>query len=180
MDKAGKRKFVDELIRRAENSQGSVIVGYQGLRVKELEELRREIKKVPADCFVIKNSLAKLAVKTKNSLKKWEGLVSSLSGPKMLAINYGDVVKMVKILVDFANKHENLKIERGLVEGRILPAEDLKLLAALPSREVLLNRLLLGLSLPLRRLMGIANSSVGRLLVVLTEISKKKEGEMAK
>jgi large subunit ribosomal protein L10 len=87
---------------------------------------------------VVKNSLLSIALKGTEFLP----LDDHLKGPRALMMNFGDVVEPTKILVEFAKKNDKLEIEAGVLDGKLLSREQIRALAELPSREILLGKLL--------------------------------------
>ena len=118
------------------NSAAVVLTEYRGLTVKHMKDLRRSLGE-DASYAVAKNTLALIAAKEAGV----EGLDEQLSGPTALAFIKGDVAQVEKGLRDFAKANPLLVIKSGVLEGKILDADQVKKLADLESREVLLAKL---------------------------------------
>ena len=118
------------------NSAAVVLTEYRGLTVKHMKDLRRSLGE-DASYAVAKNTLALIAAKEAGV----EGLDEQLSGPTALAFIKGDVAQVAKGLRDFAKANPLLVIKSGVLEGKILDADQVKKLADLESREVLLAKL---------------------------------------
>src|SRR5699024_6489345 len=114
-------------------SSGALLTEYRGLTVEQLKDLRRAMGD-NADYKVAKNTLTKIAAKEDGV----EGLDEELVGPIAIAFVKGDISVVAKALRDFAKYNEKLVIKNGVLEGAIIPAEDVAKLANLESREVLL------------------------------------------
>ena len=113
-----------------------MLTEYRGLTVKNLKDLRRSLGE-DASYAVAKNTLALIAAREAGV----EGLDAQLTGPTALAFVKGDVATAAKTLRDFAKANPLLVIKSGVLEGKILDADQVKKLADLESREVLLAKL---------------------------------------
>lgn len=138
MNKSAKERVVAELHKKLKDVKLAVLADYSGIKVKEITDLRNELRKAESEFRVVKNNLLSIALKDTDFLP----LDDHLKGPRALMMNFGDVVEPTKVLVEFAKKNDKLEIEAGVLDGRILSREQIKALAELPSREVLLGKLL--------------------------------------
>ncbi len=124
---------VKELADNFRGANAVVITEYRGLSVKQLAELRGKLRGT-ATYSVAKNTLTLLAAKD----AEVDGLNDLFVGPTAIAFVTGDPVEAAKALRDFAKAHDKLVIKGGVLEGKVLSAEDVSKLANLESREVLL------------------------------------------
>jgi len=132
---AAKKDVVAEIKDSVSNAAAVVFVDYRGLTVEEIGELRAELRNNDASMKIYKNTLTKLAADELNL-----DISEALTGPS--AMVYGnDVVSPVKIVSEFAKKHEILKIKAGVIEGKVADMDELRQIATLPSREGLLTML---------------------------------------
>lgn len=138
MNKSAKEQIVAELHEKLKDVKLAVLADYSGIKVKDITDLRNNLRKAESEFKVVKNNLLSIALKDTEFLP----LDDHLKGPKALMMNFGDVVEPTKILVEFAKKNDKLEIEAGVLDGRILSRDQIKALAELPSREVLLGELL--------------------------------------
>lgn len=130
-----KKQIVDEIINKLKNSESVIIFQYQGLTVEELSALRRELKNVDSDIKVYKNTLLKRAA---DELKI--NLNEFLEGPN--AILFGKtLLEPIKVVSEFAKKHDKLNIRVGVISGNIADISVIKEYASIPSREGLLTML---------------------------------------
>lgn len=130
-----KKQIVDEIINKLKNSESVIIFQYQGLTVEELSTLRRELKNVDSDIKVYKNTLLKRAA---DELKI--NLDEFLEGPN--AILFGKtLLEPIKVVSEFAKKHDKLNIRVGVISGNIADISVIKEYASIPSREGLLTML---------------------------------------
>jgi large subunit ribosomal protein L10 len=149
----------------------SVMVSHTSrLTVAEATELRAKLRASKAIHKVVKNTLAIKAAQG----SKFESLVKLLEGPTALTITAGDVSAPAKVLVDFAKEHENLKLRGGVVDGKEAGVEDLRAIATLPSREVLLAKLFGQLNAPISRLVQVLNGPPRGLVLALNAVAQKK------
>jgi large subunit ribosomal protein L10 len=138
LDRSKKEQVVAELQEKLKGVKLAVLVDYSGLNVTKITELRNELRKSDAEIRVIKNTLFKLASKD----LEFNLFDEHLKGPLALIMNFGDVVEPTKVLVDFAKKNAALELKVGVMNGAFLTKEQIQTLSELPSREVLLGKLL--------------------------------------
>jgi large subunit ribosomal protein L10 len=138
LDRGTKEKVIAILHEKIQNAELVVLADYSGLNVEEITVLRNALRKSDTELRVVKNTLFEIASRGTDVA----ALESYLNGPLAIALNHGDVVEPVKVLVDFARKNANLEIVAGALDGKVLTREQLQVLAELPSREVLLAKLL--------------------------------------
>ena len=130
-----KKNIVKEIVDKLKKSESVIIFQYQGMTVEELSTLRRELREVKADVKVYKNTLLKRAA---DELKL--NLDDFLEGPN--AILFGEtLLEPIKIVSDFAKKHEKLDIRVGVISGSVADLNAIKEYASIPSREGLLTML---------------------------------------
>lgn len=130
-----KKQVVDEIINNLKTSESVIIFQYQGLTVEELSNLRRELKSVESEVKVYKNTLLKRAA---DELKI--NLDGFLEGPN--AILFGkSLLEPIKIISEFAKKHDKLDIRVGVISGSVADTSVIKEYANIPSREGLLTML---------------------------------------
>lgn len=132
-----KKEIVAELKERLERSQVAILADYKGLDVAAMNDLRRKLRADDIEFRVVKNTLLlRAAQDTDTALLK-----DHFKGPSAVALSYEDPVAPAKILTQFAKDNDQLEIKAGVMSGKVLDLTDLKALAALPSKEVLLGQL---------------------------------------
>jgi large subunit ribosomal protein L10 len=136
MARSDKAAAVAELAEEFRGSSAVVLTEYRGLTVRQLTDLRRSLG-VSASYAVVKNTLTKIAAKEAGI----EGIEDHLVGPSAIAFVKGDPVDAAKGLRDFARANPVLVIKGGVLEGKLLTADEIRKLADLESREVLLARM---------------------------------------
>jgi large subunit ribosomal protein L10 len=138
LNRSAKERVVAELHEKLKDVKMAVLAGYSGIKVKDITDLRNDLRKAESELRVVKNNLLSIALKETEFLP----LDDYLKGPKALMMNFGDVAEPTKILIEFAKKNAKLEIEAGVLDGKLLSRDQIKALAELPSREILLGKLL--------------------------------------
>lgn len=158
--KAAKVAEVQEKIKKAKSV---IIYDYRGLTVEEVTGLRNEMRKAGVEYLVLKNGIVERAAKAAGVD---ESVNEMLKGPSAFAFGYEDAVAPAKILKEYIRKTKKCALKGGIVEGKVEGAETINAIADLPSREVLIARLL-----------GSMMSPISGLAIVLDQIAKKLEAE---
>jgi large subunit ribosomal protein L10 len=171
LSKALKKEVVKEYNGKFKSHPYLFVVEYKGLTVKEMETLRRNLKRAEAELKVIKNSLLRIASRD-TDVEKIQDL---FSGPTAVAISKEDPVSVAKVFTDSLKVLPVLKLKGGVVEGRVLDANEIIKLSKLPPREMLYSQLLGLLSSPLSNLMGTLMELQRRLLYALNAVKEMKE-----
>ena len=130
-----KKAVVDEIKEKFANAKSVVLFDARGLKVSEVNELRRNLRESGSDYKVYKNTLTKRAVETTDY-----DLAKYLEGPTAISFST-DELAPVKILSDFAKTHDALELKVGIVEGKVADVNELNEYAKIPSREGLLTML---------------------------------------
>jgi len=138
LDKQTKEKTIAELQDKLRKAQLAILAGYTGMNVEKINALRNELRKAGTEFRVIKNTLFGIA----SEKTDYEGLKGHLRGPLAVVLTYEDVVAPTKILSEFAKKNAELDVKVGMMGGKLLDRKQLEALASLPSREVLIAKLL--------------------------------------
>jgi large subunit ribosomal protein L10 len=128
---------VEAIKGRLDGSVAALLTEYRGLKVAELGELRASLRGSSTEYRVLKNTLTSIAVREAG----YEDLVGLLQGPTAVAFVHGDPVQAAKDLAEFARTHPALIVKGGVMDGKVLGADEVRRLATLESREVLLARL---------------------------------------
>jgi large subunit ribosomal protein L10 len=166
-----KQQIAQDLHERFERAKVVILTDYKGLNVAAMTELRRRLREAGIDYQVVKNSLLErasvdtLAARIKDEFK----------GPSAIALSYEDPVAPAKVLTQFAKENDKLKIRVGVLNGRAMREADIKNLANLPSREVLLAQVLGVLNAVPTALVRVLNAVPGGLVNVLNAIKEKKQ-----
>jgi len=146
----------------------AVLTEYRGLTVRQLSDLRKQLKAAAAEYKVVKNRLARLAVKD----LELDPLGTHFKGPTGLVFTAKDPVPVAKALQAFVRANPALTIKLGFVEGKVVQPAELKALADLPSKEALRSQLVGALQGPLSQLVSLLTAPQRELVQVLEARSK--------
>ena len=167
-----RENLVDQVKSGVDKNKNIFIFSYSNVSSFQLGELRKKLKLAGADVYVSKNAIAQIALKN----LKQDILAERIKGQTAFVWSSADSAQISKILVGFAKECEHVKLQGGLLEGKILEQNDIKRLSDLPSREVLLAQLLGTIQAPVTRLMYCLNAKSQDLLSILKQYSEKKGG----
>jgi len=165
-----KKEVVKELTEKIKAAKSLVLTDYRGLTVEQDTDLRNALRKAGVEYKVVKNTLTRFAAK-ENGL---DGLDSFLNGPTAIAMSDTDPVAPAKILSEYTKKYEKLELKVGVVEGKVIDVNGIKALADLPSREVLIAKVLGGFNAPISGFVNVLNGNLRGLVVALNAIAEKK------
>ena len=170
--KEQKAEQVDLLTEKLKKAKVAVLTDYRGLTVSQMQELRGKLRTGNVEYRVIKNTLARRAADAAG----YKDLESELKGPVAIAFGYDDLSLPPRLINEFV-RTTRLKVDvvGGLVEGRVVDRDQMRQLADLPSREVLLAQLLGTLQSPVAQLVGIMQTPVQQLIGVLDAYKSKLE-----
>ena len=157
-----KKPIVDEIIEHLTDAKSAVLADYRGITVEQDTILRKKMRDAGVVYKVYKNTMIKRAV----AGTAFEALVADLEGPTAIAISKDDATAPARILHEFAKTADKLQLKSGVVEGTYYDTDGIKVIATIPSREVLLSRLL-----------GSMQSPVTNFARVVKQIAEKKETE---
>jgi large subunit ribosomal protein L10 len=171
LDRKTKERVVAELHEKLKHFNLAVLANCSGLNVEKITTLRNALRKTDTELRVVKNTLLRIASKETDLT----GMHDYFTGPLAVALNYGDAVETAKVLIDFAKKNADLEIRAGMLNGKVITSEQLNALATLPSREILLGKLLSVLVGGQTGLVGVLSAVPRSLLQVLDAYRIKKE-----
>ena len=170
--RVSKNLIIDEITREIKSKPVFFVADHSGLSASSLDKLRAKLRAAKARYVVVKNSLGRKAFE-KAALGEIGG---SLKGSTGIAFTSGDPVVSSKALMEFAKENESFKLQTGFVNGQVIGADQIKVLANLPSREVLIARVVGGIQAPLSRLVGVLAGTMRKAVTVLDAIARKKGG----
>ena len=152
----------------------AILTDYRGMSTQEMTVLRRRLGESGTNYKVVKNTLAQLAAGRAGK----DNLGSSFEGPVAIALGYGDIVEPARVLTDHIRALKvNLDIKGGFLGDRLLTLEDINTLSSLPSRKVLLARVLGGMQGPILALVNCLANPIRGISGVLQARIKQLEGE---
>ena len=176
-----KQGIVEDIKTKFETCKSAVLIDYRGLTVEEVTNLRNKFREAGVEYRVLKNTMIRRAVDALGM----EGLEPVLEGPTAVAFGMEDAVAPAKIISDFIKETEKTEIKAGVLEGKVvdvaggktagaLPGSTVKALASLPSREVLLAKVLGSMNAPITGFVTALSGNIRNLLYVLNAIGEKK------
>ena len=146
------------------------IIKYSGLSSPDLTTLRASLKVSRANFFVVKNSVARRALKGSGL----DQVLKSIEGPCGLVFSKDEPVEASKVLCNFTKDHEQLKLEAGFLQDKILEKKDIEALAKLPSKEVLRAQVVGAIKSPITGIVMVLNSTLKKFVICLDQIKQKK------
>ncbi|HBF0553452.1 TPA: 50S ribosomal protein L10 [Clostridioides difficile] len=158
-----KSEVVSEIVEKLQKSSAAVVVDYKGLTVEEVTELRKQMREAGVDYKVYKNTLVRRAAKEVGIEQFNDEL---LVGTNAIAFGYDDPVAPARILKGFMDSNPKMKLKMGIVEGAFYDESKIVEMANIPSREVLIAKLLGSLKAP-----------VSNFAYLIDAIAKKAEGQ---
>ena len=175
MARPEKAQAVAEITERFQEASAALLTEYRGLQVGEIAEVRGALRDANTEYKVLKNTLARIAVREVGL----EELVEMLEGPTAIAFVKGDAVEAAKALDDAAKKFPVLVIKGGVISGKVIDADQARQLAKLESREVQLAKIVMMVNQPLQQTANVLSALLRDLGSMLAQvISKKESGEL--
>ncbi len=168
-----KAQSIDKLEKELSSASIGILTDYRGLKTPEINGLRRKLQDIGGDYKVVKNTLVKKAAEKLNRSE----ITGSFEGPVAIAFGYGDISQLAKTFADHVRIAKiTLVVKGGFLSDRKLSPAEITTIAALPSREILIGKVLGGLKSPLYLLVGALSSPVRGLQNVLQARIKQMEG----
>ena len=172
MNRTEKAQAISELSEGIGNATNAFLMSFKGITVPQVTELRRQVREAGSEYLVVKNTLALIAVKDSPLV----ALKDQFSGETAVAFNKTDAVVLAKALTKFAKDVPTVQFKGAMLNGQIVPATQIQAIAALPSRDELLSKLLYLMQHPIRGLAIVLNANIRNLAVVLDQVAKQRGG----
>ena len=173
MARPEKVEQVELLTGKLKNAKAAVLTDYRGLTVSQLQDLRGRLRSQDVEYRIVKNTLARRAA-VEVGHEEFQDL---LKGPVAIAFGYGELGVPARVLGDFSRQTRlRLDIVGGLIEGRVMGPEQVRQIADLPPRDVLLARLLATLQSPVAQLVATMEAPLQQLGGLLEAYREKLEG----
>lgn len=171
-----KQAAVASLKEQLSTAKGIVLTGYKGLTVAQDMKLRAKFREAGVSYHVVKNTMVRIAA---NEIGL-EGLDPVLNGTTAIAVSTEDAVAPAKVIYDFIKenkleKTEVLTIKLGVVEGKVIGVDEVKALASLPPREVLIAKVLGSMQAPISGMVNVLQGTIRNMVYVLDAIRAQKE-----
>ena len=157
---AQKEKEVEELAAKIKEAKIVLLTDYRGISVEQVTNLRADLRKSNSEYRVIKNNITRRAL----AKCEYEGLEDLLEGPTAVVMNNEDYLDAAKAIYNFAKDNDFYKIKGGIIEGKVMTAEEIITLAKLPSKETLIGMLA-----------GALLGNISKLAVALDAVRAQKE-----
>ncbi len=157
-----KKEEVSKLAEKIKEAKLVLLTDYRGINVEDVTNLRKELRNINADYKVIKNNITKRALAECGI----SGLEDQLEGPTAVIMTNDDYLEPTKAIYNFSKNNDFYKIKGGVVEGKVLSADEIITLAKLPSRQELLSMLA-----------GSLLANISKLAVALDQVKAQKEAE---
>ena len=155
-----KKEEVSKLAERMKETKIILLTDYRGINVADVTELRTELRKSKSEYRVIKNNITRRALAEAGI----EGLEELLEGPTAVVMNNDDYLETAKAIYNYSKANDFYKIKGGVIDGKVMSAEEIITLAKLPSRETLLSMLA-----------GALLGNISKLAVALDQVKAQKE-----
>ena len=168
---AQKQEVINEIKEAVQNSKSVTIVEYRGLNVAQVTDLRNQYRESGSNYKVYKNTMVSLALKELG----YEGYEEFLKGPNGFVFSNEDMAKGPKVSADFSKKNDKLIIKAGLLDGKVLSADEVKAVAKLPTKEVLVAMALGGLNAPITGFANVLQGTIRKLVYAVDAIREKQE-----
>lgn len=157
-----KEEEVKALAEKLKSAKVIILTDYRGINVADVTKLRSDLRNVNSEYKVIKNNIIKRAL----DMNGETGLDELLSGPTAILMGEEDYLEPAKVIYNFTKKNDFYKIKGGIIEGKVMTAEEIITLAKLPSKQELLSKLA-----------GCLLANISKLAVALDQVRAQKEAE---
>jgi len=151
-------------------ASNAFLIDFKGITVPQVTELRKQVRETKSGYVVVKNTLALIALKDSPIVAMRE----HFTGSTAIAFNANDAVMLAKALTKFAKDVPALRFKGAMLDGQVVPTEQIQTIATLPSREELVSKLLFLLQSPIRGLVTVLQANIRNLAVVLDQIEKQR------
>ena len=171
MARPEKEAAVQEIVDIIGEAKGVFLTDYKGLSVEEISEFRAKCREADVSYMVVKNTLARLASRKVG----YDDLVEHLKGPSAIAFSYEDPSAPARVIKEFNKKNDKPEIKVSIFEGNFYGPDKMAEIAALPSREELLTKMVSGFNAPIQGLVGSLGGILSQLVRTLDAVRLSKE-----
>ena len=165
-----KDAVIAEVTQLLTDTENVFVSDYRGLTVAQLTELRDKLRESGASFTVVKNTLGGIAAERAHR----DAIKEMLSGPTAVTFCGDDLVGAAKALSDFAKAHPELEVRGGLLDASVIDAAGIKVLASLPSRDVLIAQLVGTMAAPMTGLVTVLQGTIGGFVRALDQVAQQR------
>ncbi len=174
MPREKKAQIIDRLQEVFSKCSIGIFTDYRGLSVPQITDLRRKLKEAGIEYKVVKNTLARFAAERAGK----DELAGFFVGPVAVALGYGDITEPARVLADYIGTSKaSLSVKGGFLGDSVLSVEDVMTLSTLPSRELLLAKVVGGMQIPVLALLGCLTTPMRGFMGILQARIQQLEGE---
>lgn len=174
MSREEKAQIINELKEALTRSNIGILTDYRGLNSPEMTDLRRRLKESESEFRVVKNTLARFAAEG-IGMKE---LAECFEGPIAIIFGYGDIIAPTKIITTYSSESkDSFDVKGGFLGDRVLTWDEITTLSKLPSREILLSKVVGQMMGPISALLGSLTSPIRSMIGLLQGRIKQLEGE---
>ena len=166
-----KQIVVKELEQKFKEAKLIIFTDYRGLNVSEISELRNRLRIPGVKYQVVKNTMTEFALRNNGQAE----VIEHIAGPNAVVFSSDDLVNPAKIIHNFIKDYKKLEVKIGLLEGKLLQPDQIKALAELPPREVLIAQVLGTMNAPITGLVYVLNANITALARALSQIAEQKQ-----
>ncbi len=170
MNRTEKAELVDDIRGKFEKADATFLAEYRSLKADVMSDFRKDLRAASIEFKIVRNTLAKRAI----SGTQGEQLSEHFNGPVALVFSFKDAALAAKKLTEFAKDNPGFKFRAGVLGSELIGLDEMKGLAALPSRDVLLGKLLGSLSSPMSGFVGVLSAIPRSLVYTLNAIKEAK------
>jgi large subunit ribosomal protein L10 len=168
-----KQQDLEALTAQFQEATAAMLVGFQGMTVSKDYELRKQLRDIGIEYNVVKNTLARRAV----AGTPFEQASDHFKGVTAIAVSKSDPITLSKAISKFSKENPDLfKFKVGIVEGKVVELKDLETLANMPSKEVLISKIMFLINCQAQRLVTVLSAVPRNLAVVVKQIGDQKGG----
>lgn len=173
MNRENKQQLINELHEKLKNAKAVFLADFRGMSVSQATSLRNDLRKADVEYRVVKNTLLEMASKGTDK----ESLSPHYAGPTAIAFSYDDPVAAAKVLAKAAKEQQaTFKLKAAVLTGKPITVSEIQALADLPSREVLIAKLLGTMNAPIANFVGTLAAVPGSFVRALDAIRAQKQG----
>jgi large subunit ribosomal protein L10 len=170
LSRISKERMIEEIEKELKNRETFFIARHDAVPAANIDKLRAKLRGARTRYLVVKNTLGRKALERANL----KDLAQHIQGACGLAFSSGDATSSSKALMDFAKENESFKVQIALMHGQVLSADRVRDLSNLPSREVLLSRVVGGIQAPISGFVGVLAGTLRKLVNVVDALHKKR------